>query len=155
MNLFSRVAGIGLAGWLGAGCVVSIGGGDGGKSRSEVPKPLPPPVVVVSPNTEDAAVLAEIDAAGRLNFDAGKVTALKNVAARPDLSAAAQVHLVNTVLNRLSFDAGKVEVLRVLIESPAFAPAAKEAVFRQLERLSFDASRTAVMEAIQARAAGR
>ncbi len=144
--------GLGLAALLPAGCVVSIGG-DGSRGRHEVPKP-PPPVVVVPANTEDAATLAEIDAAAKLNFDAGKVTALKNVAARPSLSAAGQVHLVNTTLTHLSFDSGKVEVLKVLIDNPGFSPAAREAIFRQLERLSFDGSRSSILEAIQRRTPG-
>ena len=143
---------VGAVSVLLAGCVVSIGGGEGTRPRNEVPKP-PPPVVVVPANTEDAATLAEIDAAAKLSFDSGKVVALKNVAARPSLSPAAQIHLVNTTLGSLSFDAGKVEVLKVLIGTPGFSPAAKEAIFRQTERLSFDSSRGAVIEAIQHRTA--
>lgn len=110
---------------------------------------------MVPANTEDGAVLAEIDAAGKLSFDAGRVTTLKNVAARTSLSPAAQVHLVNTTLRVLDFEAGKVEVLNTLIVNPAFSPAAKEAILRQLERLEFDASRLQVMQAIQARGESR
>jgi len=135
---------------LGSGCVFSVGGG-GEAERHEIPKP--PTVVVMPANSEDAATLAEIDAATKLSFDDGKVQTLRNVAARPSLTPPAQVHLINTVLRTLSFDASKVNVLLVLIENPAFSPAAKEAIFRQLERLQFDATRTQVMAAIQKRSA--
>jgi hypothetical protein len=150
MKTMARVTGLALMAAWWTGCVVSIGGGEGTKTRHEVPKP-PPPVVVMPANTEDAATLAEIDAAAKLSFDSGKVSVLKNVAARPSLSPSAQVHLVNSTLRNLSFDAGKVEVLKVLIENPGFSPAAKEAIFRQTERLSFDSSRSAVIESIQQR----
>lgn len=94
-------------------------------------------------------------AAGNLSFDAGKTAALRNVASRGSLTPAGQVHLVNTALTRLSFDAGKVDVLTTLIRNPAFPPAAKEAVFRQIERLQFDASRVRVMSAIQELSQGK
>lgn len=144
---------LGLAGVT--GCVVSVGSesGESVAGRHEVPKP--PPVVVLPGNSEDSAVMAEIDAAGKLSFDNGKGTALRNVAVRPSLTPAAQVHLVGTTLRVMSFDAGKVSVLLALIENPAFSPAAKESIFRQLERLSFDASRSQVMDAIQRKTAGQ
>lgn len=149
MRWQTAAVGSGLALLL-TGCVVSIGG-EGKSTRHEVPKP-PPPIVVVPANTDDAATIAEIDAIGKLNFDAGKVTALKNIAVRRPLAAPVQIHLVNTTLSCLSFDAGKVEVLKVLIENPEFSPGAKEAILRQMERLAFDGSRSAVLEAIQKRA---
>lgn len=150
-NIIHRMVGL-LGAVMLSGCVVSIGGG-GGKSRQESPKP-PPPVVVMPANTEDAATLAEIDAAAKLSFDAGKVTALKNVALRPTLTPPAQVHLINTTLRTLDFDVGKVEVLKTLITNPAFSPAAKEAMLRQLERLEFDNSRTQILQAVQERTGG-
>lgn len=140
------------------GCVVSIGKPEVPAHRDEVRKPepaLPPPVVVMPANTEDAATLAEIDAAGSLTFDAGRSEALRRVAARGSLTPPTQVHLVNVALNRMTFDAGKEEVLMVLIRNPAFCPAAKEAIFRQLQRFSFDASKTRIMGEIQARSEGR
>lgn len=147
---WGRWLGLALAASLPAGCVVSIGG-EGSRGRQEVPKPAPAPVVVVPANTEDAATLAEIDATAKLSFDAGKVTALKNVASRAGLPVSCQVHLVNTALGCLSFDSGKVEVLKALIENPSFSPAAREAIFRQLDRLAFDASRSSILEAVQRR----
>src|SRR5262245_1336390 len=120
---------------LGTGCVFSIGG-EGphehhGESKSS------PPTVVMASNTEDAAVLAEIDAAGKLDFEDSRVNALKQVAGRSGLTPANQVHLVNVTLRKLSFDQGRVDVLLTLIQNPAFSPAAKEAIFRQMERLDF------------------
>jgi hypothetical protein len=130
------------------GCVVSIG--DGSHSRDEVRKP-PAPVVVMPSNAEDTAVIAEIDAAGKLSFEAGKLSALRNVAQRSTLTPSAQVHLVNTSLRVLDFEASRVDVLLTLVANPAFTPAAKEAILRQLERLEFEASKNQVLGAIQER----
>lgn len=141
---------------LATGCVFSISGSeedrDHHRATKSGPPPEPAPVVVMPTNTEDSATLAEIDAAAKLSFDEGKGAALGNVASRPGISPAIQVHLINTTLRRLSFDDGKIAVLRGLILNPSFSPAAKEAIFRQLELLRFDDSRTAVMKLIQSRA---
>lgn len=156
MNWMRRLAVVGLGLWAATlgGCVVKVGGNvdDEKPWRDEVRK-SPPPVVVMPANTEDAATLAEIDAAAKMSFDSGRVPALKNVAARPSLSPAAQVHLINTSLRSLSFDAGRIDVLLALIENPGFSAAGKEAIFRQIERLDFDASRQRVMSAIQEKSA--
>lgn len=135
---------------LAAGCVVSIGSHEKPRHRDEVPKPST--VVIVPGNTEDSATLAEIDAIAKLSFDHGKRDGFKAVASRAGISPGVQVHLVNTALRSLSFDAGKVEVLASLIQNPSFSPSAKEAIFQQLEHLSFDNSKTSVMNAIQERA---
>lgn len=132
-----------------SGCVVSIGGNDKPHPRNEIPKPSP--VVVVPSNTEDTATLAEIDAIAKLSFDNGKKDGFVAVASRPGISHGVQVHLVNTSLRSLSFDGSKVDVLLPLIQNPSFSPAAKEAIFRQLDLLSFDASKTRIMNAIQER----
>lgn len=155
----SRIANVGLLTGLalglglGTGCVFSISGSEERPTRHEVPKHEPSPVVVMPANTEDAATLAEIDAAGSLSFDNGRVPALKNIAVRPNLSAPIQVHLVNVTLNRLSFDVGKEEVLLALIQNPSFSPAGKETVLRRLNSLQFDAGRTRILNAIQERSA--
>jgi hypothetical protein len=149
------LTGLALGLGLGTGCVFSIGGSEERPSRHEVSKHEPSPVVVMPANTEDAATLAEIDAAGSLSFDNGRVPALKNVAVRPNLSAPIQVHLINVALNRLSFDVGKEEVLLALIQNPSFSPAGKETVLRRLNSLQFDASRTRILNAIQERSAAK
>ena len=157
MKAIRRVAELALVAVFATACVVSIGGGgdSGSKPRHEPPKPAPSPVVMVPGNTEDAAVLAEIDAAAKLGFDSNRTPALKNLAARPSLTPPTQVHLVNTTLRALEFDSGKVEVLKTLIDNPGFSTPAREAILRQIELLSFEASRSSVLAAIQSRAAGR
>jgi hypothetical protein len=144
-----RVTALLLSGVLLSGCVVSVGGGS--HSRHERPKGSAP--VVVVGNTEDAALMAEIDAAGKLSFDSGRVAALQNIASRPALDSAAQVHLVNAAFERLEFEASKLQVLMTLIQNPALSPAGKEAIFRQIDRLEFDGSKRQVIDAIQQRAA--
>lgn len=134
---------------LATGCVVSIGGNDKSHRRDEVPKPSP--VVIVPGNPADSATLAEIDAISKLSFDNGKRDGFRTVASRAGISPGVQVHLVNTTLRSLSFDAGKTEVLVELTKNPSFSDAAKEAIFRQIDHLSFDASKTTVMNAIQER----
>jgi hypothetical protein len=153
MNAWIRVGGgLALAGIM-TGCVVRIGGtrDEGQSTRDERSKP---PLIVVPAAAEDGPVLAEIDAAAKLSFDSGRVEALRNVASRPTLSPAAQAHLVNTAMRSLQFEASKVSVLGALIENPAFSPTASETIFRQLDHLQFDSSRTAIMRRVQARMAG-
>jgi len=135
---------------LATGCVVSIGGNDKPRQHDEVPKPSP--VVIVPGNTLDSATLAEIDAITKLSLDSGKRDGFRAVASRAGISPAVQVHLINTTLRSLSFEAGKVEVLVHLIQNPSFSDAAKEAIFRQIDHLAFDGSKTTVMNAIQERA---
>ena len=133
-----------------SGCVVAIGSRDSSPPRREVPKPSP--VVIVPGNPEDSAALAEIDAIAGLSFDNGKRDAFLAVANRPGTSPGVQVHLVNTAVRALSFDNAKVDVLLALIANPSFSPAAKEAILRQLDHLSFDNNKTTVLNAIQNRA---
>jgi len=135
-----------------SGCVVSIGGHDREEHpprRSETPKPSP--VIVVPGNTEDSATIAEIDAISKLNFDQPRQDGFRAVATRSGLSPGVQVHLVNTTVRSLNFDAAKVEVLVALVQNPSFSVSAKEAIFKQLDHLSFDASKSTVMSAIQER----
>jgi len=129
------------------GCVVAIGSREASSPRREVAKPSP--VVIVPGNPEDSAALAEIDAIAGLSFDNGKRDGFHAVAIRPGTSPGVQVHLVNTAVRSLSFDNAKVDVLLALIANPSFSPAAKEAILRQLDHLSFDNNKTAVLHAIQ------
>ena len=145
-----------LATGLGTGCVVSVGG-DGSRGaqdrpRHEVPKPAPMPPPAVTP--EDAGVIAEIDAVSKLGFEASRLEVLTRVAQRAGLSPGCQVHLVNTGLRWLEFEASRVNLLQAVIQNPAFAPAGKEAILRQLEYLQFEASRQQVVRSVQERTAG-
>lgn len=146
-SVLGFLAALGLVG-LGAGCVVSVGG------RSTPPPELPPsapPPPVVTPDPGDNATIAEINAAGRLSFDAGRTEALVTIAQRPGLSPRAQVHLVNVAYTCLSFDDAKLAVLRALIAGPNFGDPARHAIVTQLNRLSFDANRQAILRDINER----
>lgn len=149
MNRHASVLALAATWMLATGCVVSIGGHEKSRPREEAPKPSP--VVIVPGNTEDSATLAEIDAIAGLSFDNAKRDGFQAVAVRAGISPGVQVHLVNTALRALSFDNNKVDVLQHLIQNPSFSPSAKEAIFRQLDHLSFDSNKTAVMHAIQER----
>ena len=102
----------------------------------------------------DAATLAEIDAAARLNFDSAKKEALTQVAQRPGLSPAAQVHLVNVSYRCFSTDHSKVELLRTLIDNPGFSDAARQAIVAQLDHLSFDTHKQAILRRLNERLSG-
>ncbi len=144
IELFTLLAALGLV----CGCVVSIGGHSPKTQREVVTKE----VVVVPAGTEESATLAEIDAAGQLNYDPSRAEAFKRVASRPNISSAVQVHLVDAVFKRLTFEPSKVDVLQALIANPAFSVAAKESILKHLSQLSFEPNKTALLEAIQRRA---
>lgn len=95
--------------------------------------------------------MAEIDAVTKLSHEASRVNTLRGVAARTSLTPPAQVHLVNTTLHVLEFEASRLQVLSTLIQNPAFGPAAREAILRQLDRLEFEASRSRLLDEIQKR----
>ena len=116
--------------------------------------PAAPPIVVPTPplSPADAATLAEIDAAARLNFSNARKDALRQIAARPNLSPAVQVHLVNVVYQSLTFDTAKVELLNALIGNPSFSDAARQAIVTQLNRLSFETNKQAILRQLNDRA---
>ncbi len=126
------------------GCVVAIGSGTGKHDH-----PSPPPIVVT--DSADAATIAEIDAAGRLNFDSGRVATLSQIAERNALGKTAQVHLVNTTYKRLSFDNSKTEVLSKIVARADFCDATRHAIVSQLNKLSFDSSRQQILQQISER----
>ena len=134
-----------------SGCAVSIGGQGAKHERTVVTRE----VVVAPAGTEDSAAIAEIDAVSQLSMDPAKATALKNIAGRPNLSVPVQVRLVSATLKCLSFEPSKVDVLLVLIRNAAFVTATKEAIFKQLNQLSFEANKTVILDAIQQRSGGR
>lgn len=135
---------------LATGCVISVGG-----RHSPPPPPAPPvvmpPEVVATPG--DAATFAEIDASARLDFENGRHDALAAIAARPNLSPAAQVHLINVAYRCLSFDDKKVSVIRQVIANPAFSDPGRQAVVSQLNLLSFDSNRQTLLGAVNDRLA--
>ena len=84
-------------------------------------------------------------------MEASRLETLKSIAQRPGLSPAAQVHLVNKALSKLGFEASRLQVLETLIQNPSFSNAGKEAILSQLQKLTFESSRTAVLKAINDR----
>lgn len=135
---------------LNTGCVVSIGG----RSHAHVPPPpppAPPPVVVTNPT--DAATVAEIDAAARLNMDSARTQALSQIAGRPSLGVPVQVHLINVTYRCLNFESSKMQVLQQIIARPDFCDGTRHAIVSQLNTLSFDSNRQAILGQINSRMA--
>ncbi|MHC4397959.1 MAG: hypothetical protein ACYS1A_20135 [Planctomycetota bacterium] len=75
--------------------------------------------------------IEEINAVGKLSFEPHRRDAYMRIAKRPDLSDAAQVHLVNAVFDNLSFEPMKRDVLMALISNPCFSPAGRQAILTQ------------------------
>lgn len=138
---------------LTAGCVgISIGSPRNSSAKSPPPPP-PPPVIVVE--SKDAATLAEIDAAAKLEFENTRLQALARLASRPDLTPPLQVHLVNVSYRSLSFDNHRLQVLQAVIQHPAFSDPARQAIVSQLHRLDFDNHRKMILDAIHTRQTGQ
>ncbi|MHC4543442.1 MAG: hypothetical protein ACYTDW_00630 [Planctomycetota bacterium] len=95
--------------------------------------------------------IEEINAVGKLSFEPHRRDAYKRIAKRPELSDAAQEHLVNAVFDNLSFEPMKRDVLMALISNPCFSPAGRQAILSQLDRLSFESTKTEILEAISRR----
>jgi len=95
--------------------------------------------------------IAEIDAVGKLPFDNDKEQAYKRIAARPGLSAEAQVHLVEAALSRLAFDNARESVLLTLIGNPDFSSAAERRILEKLDKFAFPSSRKRILKAISDR----
>ncbi len=128
-------------GFVLTGCVIAIGTGKETTS---------PPAVVVT-DSADAATIAEIDAAARLNMDNAKTSALSQIAERGTLAVPVQVHLVNVAYRSLSFDNNKTHVLTKIIARPDFGDATRHAIVSQLNKLSFDNNRQHVLHQINER----
>lgn len=128
------------------GCVVSIGG----RTQSSPPPPTPlPPVVVTDP--AQAATIGEIDAAAQLNMDSARSHALSQLAERPALSPAVQVHLINVTYRCLSFENSKVQVLQKMIARPDFSDATRHAIVSQLGQLGFESNKQDLLNQINQR----
>jgi hypothetical protein len=110
-----------------------------------------PDVVIVPQGTADSATFAEIDAAGKLDFDNARASALNTIAGRTNLSCSAQVHLQDTVFRRLNFENQKMDVFRTLIHNPSFCNPAKQNLLVNLNKLSFDNNRAEILRLINER----
>ena len=124
--------------WL-TGCTVVV--------HEQRRHPRKPDVVCVSAD----GTIEEINAIGKLSFDPHRRDAYMRIAKRPELSDAAQVHLVKAVFENLSFEPMKRDVLMALISNPCFSPAGRQAILSQLDRLSFEPTKTEILEAISRR----
>lgn len=125
------------------GCVVAIGSG----SHSS---PAPQPTIVVTDSAE-AATVAEIDAASRLNFDNARAHALTQIAERGALPVPVQVHLINVAYRCLDFENNKVFVLDKMIARPDFCDATRQAIVSQLNKLGLDHNRQFILQRINER----
>jgi hypothetical protein len=96
--------------------------------------------------------MAEIDAAAKLSFDNARKDSLTQIAQRANLTPFVQVHLVNVTYRCLSFENAKVELFHTLIANPGFSDAARQAIVTQLNRLSFDAHKQAILRQLNERA---
>ena len=101
--------------------------------------------------TSSGATIAEIDAIGKLSFDSERKEGYERIAAREGLGAAAQVHLVEAVLDKLSFDNAKEQVLLTLIENPDFRSAAERKILERIDSLAFESSKKNTLKAMSDR----
>ena len=99
----------------------------------------------------DKSTMAEIDAAAQLSFDQNKMSLFDQIAVRPNLSPDAQVHLVGMVFKHMSFENNQMQILLKIIANPAFSPAAKERILKDLNRMSFEHNKQAILEAMNRR----
>jgi hypothetical protein len=97
------------------------------------------------------AVIAEIDAVGKLPFDPDREQAYKRIAARKGLSARGQIHLIEAVFSRLAFENAKVDVLLTLIANPGFSSAAEREILEKIDRLAFPNDKKTILKAISDR----
>ena len=133
-----------------SGCIgVSLSIGGSGRHRA---KARPPEVVIVSEHPAAGPERAEIDAAARLAMDSSRVEALRRIAARPQLSPGAQVHLAVAVFDHVTFESGKVSTLQTLIQNPSFSEAARQTVLVRLHELSFEAHKTSILQLLDKKA---
>lgn len=101
--------------------------------------------------SDNDAVIAEIDAVGKLPFDPDREQAYKRIAARKGLSARGQVHLVEAVFSRLAFENAKVDVLLTLIANPDFSSAAEREILEKIDKLAFPNDKKTILKAISDR----
>lgn len=105
------------------------------------------PCLPAAVGPEDVTI-AEIDAIGKLAFDDNRHSGYNNVAARPDLSDRAQVHLIEAVFKRLAFEDAKVDVLLTLVRNSSFSPVGRAALLERLDRLAFEHNKRKILDAL-------
>ncbi len=119
-----------------AGCSITIGGGHGGWDHYPA---------------DDRATMAEIDAAADLMMESSRESSLKNIAARPNLSADAQVYLVRRSLDELMMESSRESVIVTLINNPGFVSEAKMAILENMDEFMMESTRREVMDRLNRR----
>ena len=95
--------------------------------------------------------MTEIDAAAQLSFENNILAQFNQIAARPNLSPDAQIHVIDMTFKRLSFENNQLQVLLKLIANPSFSPAAKEKILKELKRVSLENNKQALLDAMNRR----
>jgi hypothetical protein len=130
--------------------VFSIGGGTTREivyTNAPPPHPGRPPCSVAP--EEYCVTIDEINAASTLQFEPSRKEMLAAIAGREGISDASQEYLVCMSLDKLQFEPSKKEVLETLVNNPDFSPRGKAALLRNLHRLDFEATRTALLREMQ------
>lgn len=118
------------------GCSITIGGGGGGRTHD---------------TRADAVTLTEIDTAVDLMLESDRERALKNIAARPQLSANAQVYLVDVALDELMMESSRRSVVKTMINNPGFVQEAKMRILEKMDAFMLESSRRDVMDQLNRR----
>jgi hypothetical protein len=100
---------------------------------------------------EPSVVHEEIDAAAGLSHEPSRAFSLARIADRSRLRPDEQAHLASAAFRDLKFDPSRLAVLLKLIGNPSFAPRAKVCILRSLDRLDYEPSRIALIEAMKGR----
>lgn len=124
-----------------SGCLVIV--------KEEKTEPVPAPIPTDCPYAGET--ITAIDAVATMSFDSDKRRAYTAIARRKHLCDAPQVHLVGAVFKHLSFENSREAVLMTLINNPEFSPAGEQAVLRNIDKLSFDSTRSRIIKAINGR----
>ena len=127
------------------GCI-TVSTGKGCRREKAAPVALPPAPAVT--RADETALLEQIRQAATESLETARLHGLQRVAARPDLSPALQVYLVEVGWRVLRFDTSKVTLVRTLAANPALAPQTRQAILQRLDELVFESSRAAVREAL-------
>jgi hypothetical protein len=97
---------------------------------------------------QDGAIGAEIAAIKKLDFENNRLTALLNIAHRPNLSPTMQAVLIEAAFNDLEFESNKVALLGEIIKRPDFSPTARSVILSRLGSLDFENNRMAILDSL-------
>ncbi len=97
------------------------------------------------PQASASKVLASLE---DVSFSSERAKILKELAAKPGLSASEQAEIADAAARLLSFSSEKKSVLLELVRRPDFLPEAKQSVMRAVDGLSFDSEKVEVQRAL-------